>query len=321
MEIVEIIRQYDLRVGMIETYSSFYRLKTNLGTKLLTKWSDINILKETYRYRELVVKAGFRKINRFIRTKDGLPYVIHNNVGYALTDDIKGKIISINDEKELKMMVNSISKFQQALFNIKLDNQLKMWSSNYYNGLKYIRNVEENLKLKKIRNEMDELLISDIQFHRKQIAQSVELANKVEKIANKNNSLPKLNHGNFQLSSFILDEFDECWINDFLNPVIDVAAYDIAKFIRRLYKGEKVQIEKIYKILDYYQEDIPLKYEDKLWILTYLAYPHDLWKFIRIYYSSKSIESKCIIDQYRDICEQQMNIGQLYQGLYNYFSI
>lgn len=320
MEIIEIIRQYDLRVGMIETSPSYYSMKTNLGIKKLNIWNDHNIVKEVYRYREMVVKAGFRKVDRFIRTKEGLPYIIQGNIGYSLSDDIKGVLPSLNNEKEVKILAKTIAKFQQALMRVIIDNEIELWSSNFYKGLKYLNKIEDIVKSKENKNEMDELLSNDLPTFKNEILQSIEMAKKVEKIAKKNNSIPTLCHGNLQLKSFVIDEFDECWVIDFSKPVVDVASYDLAKFIWKIYNDKTVNIKDIYKLLDYYQEVKPLKLEDKLWILTYLAYPHELWKFVYIYYS-KAIQPKNIIDQYQRICEQQVNIGRLYQGLYDYFRI
>ena len=80
IEIIDVLRNYNLRVGTIDTFPSFYRLKTNYGPKIVNKWKDNTSIKNANNCRESLVKAGFRKLDRFIPTKEGNPFAVLNNI-------------------------------------------------------------------------------------------------------------------------------------------------------------------------------------------------------------------------------------------------
>ncbi|MGD9677352.1 MAG: hypothetical protein AB7V16_03150 [Vulcanibacillus sp.] len=321
IEIVDVMRNYSLRVGTIDTYPNYYKLKTNYGPKIVNKWKDETSINKAHSCRELLVREGFRKIDRFIPTKEGNPYAVLNNIGYSLTDEVFGRLPSLDSMKDIKIISSTLAKFHQALFKIETKSDFNPWSVNYSNGLIHINKIEDSIKHKSNKIAIDNLVLKDIAKSKEQIKQSIEMAQRVEKIAVRNESQPKLCHGNLYLSSFLIDEYDEGWIIDLNNPTSEMPSYDLARFVSRIYKDNNCTDEVIYKFLDYYQEIIPLKTEDKLWILTYIAYPHDLWKFLYIHYVVKVTQTNNVVKEYQILSEQMFRLLGLYQNLFNYFKI
>ncbi len=98
--------------------------------------------------------------------------------------------------------------------------------------------------------------------------------------------------------------------------------YDLAKLISHIYKHDTIQDQSILYLLDTYQEYFPLSSSDKYWILTYINYPHDIWKLIYIYYLVKNPqELKDIEYKYNQLLKQQEKSDGLYQTLYTYFNL
>lgn len=321
-ELVDVIRHYDLRVGTVESYPSFHVLKTDRGTKVLKLWNDIDTLDEAFKLRESLATSGFRKISRFIRTKKDTPYVEYNGLGYSLTDIIDGMAPSTVREKDIQLVGRILAELHLAMSKIKVNQSFKPWSHHYYRGLEQFKLIENNIKQKTNKEPLDELILEDMPRHQEQINQSIQMARKVEKNSFKNGMEPKWCHGNLQLTSFRIDEYGEGWLNDLGLPVVDIHAYDIAKLVSRVYIKSGYKPELVYQLLDAYQKIIPLQPDDKLWVLTYIAYPHDLWKFMYINYIAKvSHPANNLNQQYQNFLESQINLGKLYQLLFTYFDI
>lgn len=323
IELVDIIRQYDIRVGTIESYPSFHVLKTDRGSKVLKVWNDIETLKQANNFRETLVYSGFRKIDRFISTKDGKQYVLHKDQGFTLTDLSGGMVPSTNREMDIKIVGTTLAQFHQAVnkINVKDDESFKIWSKQFERGLEHINNIEKNISDRNNKNKLDETVLSELTKFKKQVSQSIQMAKKVERNYFKNGNTPKWCHGNLNLSSFRVDEFGEGWIIDLGIPVIDIPAYDTAKLISFIYKKSGYNVTMVNHILDNYQEVLSLETEDKLWILTYIAYPHDLWKFLYIYYVVKVPKINDQNKQFDNLVEEQIKIDKLYHHLFSYFEL
>ncbi|OEF98067.1 hypothetical protein BHF71_03340 [Vulcanibacillus modesticaldus] len=321
MNLVEVLRQYELRVATIETYPSFYKLKTDRGTKILKKWNDIDTLKEVFRFKESLAKAGFRKIDRLIRTKEGKPFVLYEGHGYALTDWIDGKKPSIFDEEDLKILGTTLGNFNLATAKININHQIAPWSEHFFRGLKHLQYVERYLDNKSDKNDLDEIILKDIVKLNEQVDRSIQMARKIEKTSFRIGIEPKLCHGNLYSESFKIDEYKEGWIVDLGLPIIDIPVYDIAKLVIRIYKESGFKDEIIYQFLNHYQSVKPLQKEEKYWILTYIAYPHNIWKFLYVYYVAKIPHPTENLSQYKKLMDEQINLGKLYQLLFTYFDL
>lgn len=321
LELVEILRHYDLRVGSIESYSLFHLLKTNRGPKILKVWDNIDKLSDTFHFKELLAKSGFRKIDRFIRTKDHSPYVVTNNIGYSLSDVIDGMSPSLERKIDMEIIGKTLAEFHLAMSKVKPDKPFVPWSTHFERGLKQFKTIETNLMAKKNKSTFDKILLEDMEKHQVQIKHSIQIAKNAEEKTIKNRIEPIWCHGNMSNQSFKIDEYGEGWITDFNVPVVDFPSYDLAKLASRIYMKSNYNIELVKAIIDHYQEKIPLVLEDKLWILTYLAFPHDLWKFIYMNYIAKTLRLEQIHDKYKVITEQQVHVGKLYQDLFNYFDL
>lgn len=321
LELVDVIRQYSFRVGTIDSFKTFYILKTDRGTKILNVWNDIHQLEQVHYHQELLISKGFRKIDRFIRTKDKKPYVIYRGIGYSLSDVIKGISPSIKLENDLELVGKTLGALHSALKAIKVYKPFIKWSYHFEKGYHSLGELQTKLKIKQHKTQIDQLVLADIPSYKDQIKQSIQMADKVEKNMIKNRLEPIWCHGNLTLNSFKIDDFGQGWIIDYQTPIVEVASYDVAKLISRLYLKNGYDFKPIALILNNYHEIKPLSTDDKLWILTYVAYPHGLWKLYQLYRLGK-IESEIeSIEQYHRLIEEQISLGKLYQELFTYFRI
>lgn len=320
-EIVSVLRNYEIRLGSIENYPSFHVLKTDRGVKVLRVWKNIQAIEQAFTSRELLAKSGFRKIDRFIRTKTGEPYVIDQGIGYSLTDVIDGLPPTIGRKMDMEIIGKTLGELHSALAKVKVDNRFELWSSHFERGLEHLSKIEEKIKNRPVKGELDELILKDIPQYKSQIQQSIQMAQKVERNAFKSGEEPRWCHGNLTLNSFKIDEYGEAWLSDFEHLVVDIPAYDLAKLISRVYLKSGSDIQMIQPILSSYDQFIPLETNNKLWILTYIAYPHDIWKFLHLYHGTKVSNQARVKEHYLAIEERQIKLDKLYQGLFTYFNL
>lgn len=323
LELVDVIRQYSFRVGTIESFKAFHILKTDRGTKILNIWQDIHQLEQVNYHQEQLINQGFRKMDHFIKTRDGKPYVIYKGLGYSLSDVINGVTPSIKRENDLQIVGETLGSFHSALIGIKVNRPFTRWSYHFEKGYKSLNELQDKLTNKQNKAQIDQLVLSDLPSYKEQINQSIQMAKKVERNTMKNQVDPIWCHGNLALNSFKIDELGQGWIIDYRIPIVEMASYDLAKLISRIYIKNGYDFKQISLILNNYQRLKPLSTDDKLWILTYVAYPHGLWKLYQLYKLGKTEleQEKESIEQYHKLLEEQINLGKLYQELFTYFNI
>jgi len=321
LELVDVIRQYSFRVGTIESFKAFHILKTDRGTKILNIWQDIHQLEQVHYHQELLVNKGFRKMDHFIRTRDGNPYVIYKGLGYSLSDVINGMLPSIKREKDLEIVGKTLGVLHTTLAEIKVNKPFIRWSYHFEKGYNSLSELQSKLTNKQDKTQIDQMVLADLPSYREQINQSIQMAKRVERNSMKNQVQPIWCHGNLALNSFKIDELGEGWITDYRIPIAEMASYDLAKLISRLYLKNGYDFKPISLILNNYQKIKPLSTDDKLWILTYVAYPHGIWKLYQLYKFDKKEAEKENIEQYHRLIEEQISLGKLYQELFTYFGI
>lgn len=321
LELVDVIRQYNFRVGIIESYKNHHILKTDRGVKILNVWQDLNKLEQINYHQELLANKGFRKMDHFIKTKDEKPYVIYKGLGYSLSDFIKGTTPSIKMESDLGILGTTLGDLHKALVEIKVNKPFIKWSYHFERGYHSLSELQRNLTEKQYKTEIEQLFLADLPSYKEDINQSIQMAKKVERNTLKNQIEPVWCHGNLTLNSFKIDELGQGWIIDYRIPIAEMASYDLAKLITSLYLNNRYDFKPIAIILNNYQVIKPLSTEDKLWILTYVAYPHGIWKFYQSFKFGKTGLEQEGIEQYHRLIEEQINLGKLYQELFTYFEI
>lgn len=278
-----VLEQYPIEVTKIEEHPSYYKLMTNKGTKILRTWDNPEELRLHHQHREDLVQFGFRKIDRFIRNNEGSPYVYQDGVGYTLTDNITGKIPTISDG-DLKQIASTLAQFHLAAARVQIQKQWNPWSSQFSRGLGHFQRIEQQLRDKKQKEAMDETVLSQITTLQEQAKRSIELAEKTERNGFRNSSPPQWIHGNLKLPSFRIDAYQEGWVPNVTLPIYEIPAYDIAKLSTHLYQKSNFDIDKVILLLEEYQQYLGFTKEDKQWVISYLTFPHDLWKFLYSHY-------------------------------------
>ena len=314
--------EYNLQIEEIEQMKGTYRLRTNRGKKLLKVWNDQEFLTSAFELREQLVRNDYRKIDRFIRTGTGEPYLQSGESYLVLTDWIEGVIPQVANQEHIKLISRQIAKMHIAFANLNVNQEWEPWSNQFDRGSQHFQKIKDKITTKSKKSTLDEFVLAHLESHQAQINQSIQMATKIEKNSFRSSRMPQLCHGNLELKSFRIDSFQEPWLVQLGMPVVDTTAYDLAKYLMHLYIKSNYQDEILFRALDVYQETLPLQKEEKLWILTYLSYPHHLWKFLYIRYLSGYPHTRFADEQqYLQLVDLQKQLEHLYRSLYQYFRL
>ncbi len=313
----QILQQYPVEVKEVEENPLYYKLSTNKGTKILKRWDSPKELQLHFQYREDLARAGFRKIDRFIRDSRGNPYIIQGLYGFSLTDHITGKIPTTSNN-DLIIAAKTIAEFHLASAKVEVKKQWKAWSPQYLRGLKHFQRIEEQLKEKKQKEPIDETVQSHITNLIETTRESVELVEKLERNLFRNGAQPQWIHGSLKLSSLRIDPYQEGWLSHLPLPIFDIPVYDLAKLSNHIYQKSNFDIDKISVLLEEYQQWIPMEKIDKQWMIAYLSFPHDLWKFLYSYYIAGIKPVSINMDaQLKELIGLNINQAQLVNSLFS----
>ncbi|GAB7388683.1 hypothetical protein BSNK01_25210 [Bacillaceae bacterium] len=111
----EVLPRYSLRVFHIRPLLTGWEIETDRGRKRLEMWPDKEQLEWSFAWREGVAKNGFRSVERFIRTKEGMPYVWAESRGFALVDHVSGTAPNPTDRNDCRRMGNILAMLHQAM--------------------------------------------------------------------------------------------------------------------------------------------------------------------------------------------------------------
>ena len=146
----------------------------------------------------------------------------------------------------------------------------------------------------------------------------MELVEKLERNLFRNGAQPQWIHGSLKLSSLRIDPYQEGWLSHFPLPIYDIPVYDLAKLSNHIYQKSNFDMDKISILFEEYQRWVPMEKIDKQWMIAYLSFPHDLWKFLYSYYIAGIKPVSINMDaQLKELIGLNINQAQLVNSLFS----
>jgi len=313
---------YNFTIDKWDFDQQIHYLHTNRGKKLLKTWNNYDRLTIAFQLREHLAHHGFRTIDRFIRSQSGEPFIEWNNQYFVVTDWIDGSIPHVTIQSDISKVSKRIAQLHISLAKMEIAQDWVPWSNQFERKLLHFHAVKDKIASKSKMNSFDELVLTHIHTQQEQVKQSISMANRVEKSGFRTGREPQWCHGKLDLQYFRIDSHQEVWLTQFDLPIYDTPVYDLAKFIVHLYIKSNFLEESVIQALSDYQELIPLQKEEQLWILTYLTFPHNIWKYLYVYYLSGLPHTRLSEEkQYVQLIDLQKQLEVLYRSLYQYFGM
>lgn len=275
--------------------------------------------------KEHLIKNNFCCLDRYILTKNDEPYIKINNVLYTLTPIVDG--IEINFEKSDDIIHSShlLANFHKSSMGFFLPentfskNELGKLPSIYKKRLNEIKRAKKIAHMRKTK--FDYLLLEYIDYFYNLGANVIENINKSNymKLVNKTKYDGSFCHHEFTHNN-IINKDGKYFLINFEFCCYELKIYDVCNLIKRKLRKCNWDINEAKKILDTYQEKIPLSIDELYIMKLMIMFPQKFWRVINSYYNSKkNLSDKIYLSKLNNVISEIKPIEsflQKYDELY-----
>lgn len=327
----EIERQFDLKIEKIKPNRGIYFLKTNKGEMCLKKVSyGIQKLVFIYGAKEHLISNGFKNIDRFYLNIEGNPYAIVNEDIYTLSNWIDGRecdflnIDDVNNSAKVLANLHISSKGYDPPEHSKLKSDLDRWPSIMDKRIRSFDKMRDLVRKKGIKNDVDMLYIKNYEFYK-------DIAKKAYNIFEKSNyydicreieNEKSFCHHDYTHHNIVIDKYNNINILDFDYCKREVRSYDIANYIIRVLKKNNWDINICKSIIENYNSNLELRYEDIFLIYGFLLFPQRFWRVCnRYFYNDVLIRQNVFLSQLEKLVNERESYINFIDNFEKEFSI
>ncbi|MDN9012556.1 hypothetical protein [Brevibacillus laterosporus] len=311
LDISPICKRYKLKTTKITPKVDYYLIETNRGTKEIRVWPRIEYMRWSYGWREQMARQGVKNVERFIRTKDSKPYVVSNKKGYSLMDHHRVAepiAYTIDNMLECGRITAQMHLAQQAQ-SLQIGGELLRREQLHAQQVldrtkKFLKQWERDQNAKK-RNKWGSLFPSILERMERSatLIQSVSLPDEVLAASHK-----ELSRKNWVMVD------DQVFLRGFYKTSLTVQHKDTASFLHEiaLDGGDQALVD---AFLDGYEEVKPLNYEEFRLLLSFMAYPQELWRTLEKVLQANTKEDKQATEDVKQSVMRQRELDYHLQRL------
>lgn len=286
-----------------------YRLETNCGPKKISVWSQEPYLHWSFLWREELAHKGFRQVDRFIRTRDGAPYVKVNQEYVVVQDILEGKRIPFDQPlswlllaKSMGLLFRSFRELAQRYYNYqKKSANWENVSEDKYTDHKRLQELK-----KRIVTQKDSMFTYLVKEHWLSIEKRWKQSITLQRIE----CSPIVSLSKVNLDDIIL--LQQGCLGFCLNQ--HQVAYDyqaIAELLKDLYQQEGASLENMEYFYSSFQNIYQPTLEDQYNILSHLIYPKSFIEMIHNYLEYGYSDQDCA-QGWMELCQNQEKLDQLH---------
>lgn len=159
-----LIREFNFKPKYIKKLKYMYICYTDRGTKLIKPISNsIESIHFIHKIKQHLKEQGFNNIDFYYTSKEGLPYVINENITYVMTDYLDLQECDFGKKDDILKAINSIAKFHK--FSQNSEKYLNEKDIRFLDIKQYFENKLETLiKIKKNISKQKNLSDFDVNF-------------------------------------------------------------------------------------------------------------------------------------------------------------
>ncbi len=225
-------------------------------------------------------------VPRVIPNKYNGRFVKYENMLFILTPWIDGTKCNYSINEHISKAFNTLGKVHStssSFFPIEGSSN-RIGCSNLYESIhKHFQRLLSNSNLAfKYRDSFSKIFLTNFDKGMYLARTSLEYLS-ITDFSQLNVSLC---HMDYVSKNLILDNDEDIWIIDFDKCRIDYCIYDLAYFLRRLSRRERINwnLELVLNCLEHYEKIRPLNLHEYRYLLGYLSFPQKYWKISRDYY-------------------------------------
>jgi len=303
--------KYGFEITSLTPFKDAYILNTPAGRKLLKKslLSPERLL-FVHGAKEHLFKNGFANTDRYLCTKDGLPYFEVGSDIYTLTDFIEGNECNFGDRGDIMLASRILANLHKASRGyappqncIPRDDLGKL-------PFFYQKRLEEIKKLTKVakkgRSKFDYMFLDCVDYFYSEGEEAIShfpdsRYGELVKAARQERGFchHDYTHHNIVVSGsgITVVNFDFC--------CFELKAYDLANLLRRKMRKCNWDINEAGIIINEYRSIESLSSDEFILMKLMLQFPHKFWRIINKYYNSKrSWSERSFIIRLQEVIEE-----------------
>lgn len=280
-DISVILAQYHIVPNYIETVGKVVKVYTNQGVFALKEANAKNIYRNNLveNVRSLQDK-GFRNVVPIYHTQNGDYVVQYNSKHYYLMPWIEGIDTKKDENLHFQRMFSSLGKMHKRTqkdkkvdidqLQVHYDNLTKRWSKEKEVLEKFVEKAEGKWYMSPYE------LSYCTYFHK--ILSAHQFANDrldewFKKMKETENTRIVMNHGSLSISHFLVNERGEGVFINLENAQETTPIQDLTRYYKQSFKTFPIQQTDRNNWLKTYEKTFPLREEEKILFMSYMAYP------------------------------------------------
>lgn len=280
---------YGIKILDAKEVRAVVKIETDQGTFALKKVGHKpEKLQFMYEAQEHLWNNGFQKLPRFVKTKDGRPFLEVEDGLIFLNNWLDGKESNVNDETQLVQIIRLQAQLHQASrgFTPTVRAHIKTrwagWIERFEEQLADLHRVYDQYKDKAPQNELEATFLETVEPMLKMAEKGFELlkASPYPEVLKREQELRGFVHGDFTYHNFIRTPDGDMQVIDFDYCAHELRAHDFARFMRKMLRRTDWSIDMGNLILNTYHAIDPL-HEDELQVLrAVLFFPQRYWRAV-----------------------------------------
>ena len=291
-----VLEKYDIEVLRSWKGRSAILCETKTGIKILKEYKGgKERLQNQQKLLEKIKENGFSNVEEIIPTKEGeLVVQDEDTCTYYLKEYSGGKECNIRDTQDICRVTEQMAKLHKAmeLPELVAEKRLEPFSlpKEVAKHNRELRKVKKFLKAKRQKNDFEYFLYGNFDFFLQKAEKILEEVNSHCEVFAKEKLLDRgcLCHGDFQHHNALIKDGEVYFIN-FEKYVLDDPMRDVSLFFRKIMEKNSWRQETGELVLESYQRQKVLSWEDRLQLYYRLSYPEKFWKIVNFYYGSPKV--------------------------------
>jgi len=304
-----IAKEYTFHIYHIVPFENGYLAETNVGRKRISIWKEKRVVNFSFTWREKLAENGFRQVDRFIRTRDGSPYVKVEDEYVVVQDVFQGEKLSLATKKEWQHLGSILG----ALFHNcrhaseTLLNQGSTVATGVDLGEKRIANLENLREYKKILYRQEDNTFTLLaKTHWRSIEQRARHAIILLKMHPQQLSLLP---SSIDLGQFIWLEKD-CLSYSTTSQFVVHSLWGMGELMKKLYEEKNPRIEELELFYQGFEQESGISLEEQYSLLAALIFPARFLSILTQFHEGKWNEQECVEAWMRE-CEKQDKLDQV----------
>ena len=289
----EIAEKYNLEIKSIVPLKDVFIISTSKGKMILKKTIlSPERIQFIHAVKEHLSENNFTRLDRFLCSTEGIPYLISGGDSYTLTNMIEGNECNFDNRTEIIKSARLLAEMHKASKGFRPPENCIPRDELGKLPLYFNKRLEEIKKLKKTalkeKNRFDYMFLQHYDYFHNLGENAIGLiTNSIyDRLVKTAKEEGVLCHHDFTHNN-IISNGSELYIINFDYCCFELKVYDIANFLRRKMRKCNWDINEAKVIIDEYRtiEDIS---EDEFFVMKLiLQFPQKFWRVINKYYNSK----------------------------------